>query len=114
LTKGEVDLQVGNGEKVVALAIGTYVLTLPSGVLIHLENCYYVPIISKNITSISCLDKFGFSFKIKDKCCSVYLNNILYVNGIMSNGLYLHDLDMSIYYTNAKRIKPNELNPTYL
>ncbi|XP_058733051.1 uncharacterized protein LOC131604637 [Vicia villosa] len=48
LEKGEVDPRVGNGAKVAALAIGTYVLTLPSGLIIHLENCYYVPAISRN------------------------------------------------------------------
>ncbi|KAI5435338.1 hypothetical protein KIW84_021951 [Lathyrus oleraceus] len=32
LAKGEVDLRVSNGAKVVALAVGTYVLTLPSGI----------------------------------------------------------------------------------
>ena len=31
LEKGEVDLRVGNGANVAALAVGTYVLTLPSG-----------------------------------------------------------------------------------
>lgn len=34
LEKGEVDLWVGNGTKVVALAITTYSLTLPSDLLI--------------------------------------------------------------------------------
>ncbi|KAI5444230.1 hypothetical protein KIW84_012739 [Lathyrus oleraceus] len=34
LAKGEVDLRVGNGAKVAALAVGTYVLTLPSGLII--------------------------------------------------------------------------------
>ena len=51
LAKAEVDLRVGNGAKVYALAIGTYVLTLPSGLIIQLENCYYVPAISRNIIS---------------------------------------------------------------
>ena len=31
LTKGESDLRVGNGARVVVVAIGTYVLNLPSG-----------------------------------------------------------------------------------
>lgn len=114
LAKGEVDLRVGNGAKVAALAVGTYVLTLPSGLLLNLENCYYVPAISRNIISISCLDKAGFYFTIKNKCCSVYLDNILYANANLSNGLYVLDLDMPIYNINAKRLKPNELNPTYL
>jgi hypothetical protein len=78
LAKGEVDLRVGNGAKVAALAVGTYELTLPSGLIIQLENCYYVPAISRNIISVSCLDKFGFSFIIKNNCCSIYLNDIFY------------------------------------
>jgi len=106
MTHQEVDLQVGYGAKVVALAVGTFVLNLPSDLLIQLENCYYVPAISRNIIFDSCLDKFGFLFTIKDKCCSIYLDNILYANEIMSNGLYNLDLDMPIYN--------NKLNPTYL
>ncbi|GAU49783.1 hypothetical protein TSUD_369070 [Trifolium subterraneum] len=35
MAKGEVDLRVGNGAKVAALAVGTYVLTLPSGLIIQ-------------------------------------------------------------------------------
>ena len=46
LAKGEVDLRVGYGTKVAALAVGTFVLTLPSGLIIQLENYYYVPTIS--------------------------------------------------------------------
>ena len=78
LAKGEVDLRVGNGANVDALAVETYVLNLPSGFIIQLENCYYVPAISRNIISVSCLDKFGFSFIIKNNCCSIYLNDIFY------------------------------------
>ena len=57
LAKGEVDLWVGNGARVVALAIGTYDLNFPSGLVLSLKNCYYVPAMSKNIISVSCLDK---------------------------------------------------------
>jgi hypothetical protein len=49
LAKGEVDLRVGNGAKAAALVVGTYVLTLPSGLLLNLEKCYYIPAISRNI-----------------------------------------------------------------
>ena len=47
LAKGEVDLRVANGARVAAVAVGTYELTLPSGLIIELENCYYVPAINK-------------------------------------------------------------------
>ncbi|KAK8593024.1 hypothetical protein V6N12_045113 [Hibiscus sabdariffa] len=43
LAKGDVDLRVGNGVRVAALAVGTYVLSLPSGLVLNLENCYFVP-----------------------------------------------------------------------
>ena len=73
LAKGDVDLRVGNGARVAALAIGTYVLSLPSGLDLHLEDCYFVPSLTKNIISISCLDKIGFEIIIKNNCCSIYL-----------------------------------------
>ena len=60
LMKDEMDLWVGNRTRVVALAIGTYYLTLPSGLVLQLSNCYYVPTMSNNIISISCLDNEGF------------------------------------------------------
>ena len=60
--KGEVDLRVGNGARVAALAIGTHDLTLLSGLVLQLSNCYYVPTMSKNIISVSCLDNDGFIY----------------------------------------------------
>ena len=44
LKKGDVDLRVGNGARVAALAVGTYELVLPNGLLLILNNCFYVPI----------------------------------------------------------------------
>ena len=110
LTKGEVDLQVGNGARVAALAVGTYVTRL----VLELDNCYYVPSITKNIISISCLDKIGFSFIIKHKCCSIYLNDMFYGIAQLINGLYVLNLDIPIYNINTKRVKSNDSNPTYL
>ncbi|KAJ8761575.1 hypothetical protein K2173_004351 [Erythroxylum novogranatense] len=44
LMKGEVDLRVGNGARVAALAVGIYVLSLPTGLVIELDDCYFVPV----------------------------------------------------------------------
>ena len=55
LGQEEVILQMENGAKVAALAIGSCSLSLPIGLVIELSNCYYVPSIRKNIISISCL-----------------------------------------------------------
>ena len=78
MAKGEVDLRVGNGVRVVALAVGTYDLTLPSGLVFSLENYYYVPAMSRNIIFVSCLDKKGFEFIIRNDKCSIYYDNVFY------------------------------------
>lgn len=114
LAKGEIDLRVGNGARVAALAVGTYHLSLPSGLILELENCFYVPAICRNIISISCLDKKGFSFIIKDNCCSFGLNDITYGVARLFNGLYVLDLDYTPIYNVNKRLKANDSNQTYL
>ena len=114
LAKGEVDLRVGNGARVAALAVGTFQLPLPSGMILELNNCYYVPAISRNIISVSCLDMEGFHFIIKNNGCSFYLNEMFYGSSQLQNGLYVLNLDMPIYNINTKRFKSNDSNPTYL
>ena len=41
LTKGESNLKVGNGARVAADAIRTYVLNLLSGFCLNLDGCFY-------------------------------------------------------------------------
>ena len=114
LNKGEVDLRVGNGSRIAALEVGNIELALPSGLVLNLENVYYVPAMSRNIISISCLDRIGFSIIIENNCCSIYLNDIFYCSASMLNGLYLLDLDRSIYNVNTKKLKPNKHNNTFI
>ncbi|KAG8661357.1 hypothetical protein MANES_01G000217v8 [Manihot esculenta] len=71
LKKGDVDLRVGNEARVAAIAVGTYELVLPNGFLLVLNNCLYIPTLSRNIISVSVLDDEGFSFLIKNKKCSI-------------------------------------------
>ncbi|KAK1695496.1 hypothetical protein QYE76_012193, partial [Lolium multiflorum] len=55
LLKDEVTMRVGNGSKVDVIAVGTLPLHLPSGLVLSLNNCYFVPALSMNIISGSCL-----------------------------------------------------------
>jgi hypothetical protein len=41
-TKGELDVRVSNGAKVVAITVGTFHLLLPSGLVLKLNNCYCI------------------------------------------------------------------------
>ena len=115
LAKGEVDLRVGNGARVTALAVGVYDLTLPSRLVFQLKNCYYVSAVSINIISVSCLDVDGFYFIIKNNIFSIYNTEIFYGNSHLSNGLYVLNLEQPkpIYNIDTKRFKSNDLNPTY-
>ena len=78
MAKGEVDLRVGNRARVAALVVGTYDINLPSVLFLSLENCYYVPTMSRNIISVSCLDKIGFEFIIRNNKCSISHNDVFY------------------------------------
>ena len=66
LAKDEVTMRVGNGSKVDVIAVGT----LPSGLVLDLNNCYLVPTLSMNIICGSCLMQDGYSFKSENNGCS--------------------------------------------
>src|SRR6185369_17977394 len=77
--RGELDVRVGNGAKVAVLAVGTYHLSLPSGLVLELNNCYCIPVLSKNIISSSCLEEVNdFKIVIENKRCSIFCNGIFY------------------------------------
>ena len=92
LARGEVNLRVGNGARVSALEIGNFELTLPSGLVILLKNCYYVPAMSRNIISVSRLELDGFVFIIKNNVISIHRKDMFYGNALLSNDLYILDL----------------------
>ena len=46
MAKGEVDFRMGNNARVAALNVGTMQLHLPSGFIMELNNCYFVPSLS--------------------------------------------------------------------
>ncbi|KAL4312808.1 hypothetical protein GQ457_01G025070 [Hibiscus cannabinus] len=114
IAKGDVDLRVGNGARVAALAVGTYVFSLPSGLILNLENCYFVPSLTKNIISVSCLDKIGFEIIIKNNSCSFFYDNLFYGSAQLINGNYILNQENMIFSINTKRLKTNDSNQTYL
>jgi hypothetical protein len=114
--RGELDVHVGNGAKVAVMAVGTYHLSLSSGLVLELNNYYCIPALSKNIISSSCFEEVdGYEIVIKNKRCSIYYNDILYAHCPLVNGLYILDLEVSLFITlMQKRLRPNDLNPTII
>jgi hypothetical protein len=60
VARGEVDFRVGNNARVAALSIGTMQIHLLLGFIIELNNYYFVPSLSPNIISPSCLMMDGY------------------------------------------------------
>ena len=89
IARGEMDLRVGNKARVAALAVGTLPLLLPSGFIMELNNCYYVPAMSRNIISASCLMAEGYKFIIENNGCSIFLNEVFYGYASVLNGLFI-------------------------
>ena len=106
LARDEVTMRVRNGSKVEVIAVGTLPLRLPSGLILNLNNCYFVPALSMNIISGSCLLLDGYSFKSENSGVSVYMNNIFYGHAPERNGLFLLNLDSNdthVHNVDAKR-----------
>jgi hypothetical protein len=99
------------------MAIGTLSLVLPSGLVLNLNKCYYVPALSMNIISGSYLLRDGYSFKSENNGCSIYMNNIFHGHAPIVNDLFLLNLksnETHIHNIKAKRCKVDSDNPTYL
>ena len=102
-------MRVGNGTNVDVIAVGTMTLHLPSGLVLELINCYFVPTLCKNIISGSCIQKDGYSLKSENNGCSIYMNNFFYAHVPVRQELYILDLDCekNIYNIETKRQKTN-------
>ncbi|KAJ4744919.1 Transposon Ty1-NL2 Gag-Pol polyprotein [Rhynchospora pubera] len=91
LEKGEVQLRVGNGTCVSAMAVGSVELTLPNGFVLELKDVFVVPCITRNIVSVSCLDLDGYDVVIKNKCLTLFRNEVRFCDAHLLNGLYVLD-----------------------
>nr|GFA27558.1 retrotransposon protein, putative, Ty1-copia subclass [Tanacetum cinerariifolium] len=118
--RGSLYLYVGNGMRAEVEAIGSFDLHLPNGLIIVLDNYYYVPTITRGVVSVSKLVNKGFSHCFTDYGLSVSMNSIIYFNAITVNGVYeidMHDSTLpivnSMYSISNKKAK-SSLDSSYL
>jgi hypothetical protein len=114
LRNGKVDLNIGNGVKVVALAVKTYYLTFCNELILELDNCYIIIVLFRNIISIFYLALNAFNFIIDGKYCSSNNNNAYYRLGIYINDLYIVYLEMLLFNINSKKNKLYNQYSSYL
>src|SRR3954465_4922023 len=98
-------MRVGNGCRIEVLAVGTKHLSLPLGLVLVLNNCYYVPALSVNIVSGSCLKRDHYSFKSDKIGCSIYKNEVFYVHAPEQRGLFVLDLDGDVCHIKNIELK---------
>jgi hypothetical protein len=77
LERNEVTMQVGNGQRVDIVAIGTLHLRLPSGMILVLNKCYYLPALSMNIVS-------GSRYRETDTISSLEQTVVPFLNMVFS------------------------------
>jgi len=93
ISQNEKFILMGNRAKVQVEAIGTYRLVLDTGHHLDLFQTFYVPSVSRNLVSISKLDKAGYSFNFGNGCFSLFKQNLFLGSGILCDGLYKLKLD---------------------
>jgi hypothetical protein len=72
--------------------VGTFRLVLKFGLILDLENVFYVPSFSWNLISISRNVSWGFLFN--GNIFSVWKNNFIIIGGTLIDSLYKIDLDL--------------------
>ena len=90
-------------------------MNLPNVLLLNLDECYYVPALTKNIIFVSHLNKKGFHLTFSNNGCSIMLNDVLYARGTLYN--VVHILDMSnpiLTIHDNKRHRKDNMKSSYL
>ena len=113
LKEGDFGLYGAGGDSIQAEAVGTYILKLPSGKILELKDCYYMPKVIRNIISVPLLLKQGYTMNVMSIGCSISFSNDIICYGVFNNGLLTLSLDDNIFHIGNKR-KRDDINNTLL
>jgi len=74
--------------KVQVEVVGTYRLILDTRFHLDLFDIFYVPIISRNLVSLSKLDVTRYSFRFGNRCFTLYKRTCMIESSTLYDGLY--------------------------
>ncbi|RVW98285.1 Retrovirus-related Pol polyprotein from transposon TNT 1-94 [Vitis vinifera] len=128
LSKGEVNIFLGDGTEVAVLAVGNIALNFKNNRTLILKNVLYVPSIRRNLISVSSLSKNGYSVcfnEFYDGSVVIKFREQMICSGSLIDGLYILKVTPELQLTNSevnnfdivaplKRKRPIELSYTYL
>ncbi|GKA53793.1 zinc finger, CCHC-type containing protein [Tanacetum coccineum] len=115
LKHGALNMYMGNGMRAAIEAIGSFDLILPSGLIVVLDNCHYVPTVTRGVVSISHLVKNGYIHTFTNYGISVSKDNAFYFNAIPRDDIYeigMHNLypNVSSNFNISNKIAKHELD----
>jgi hypothetical protein len=83
---------VADGNEIKVEGIGSFDLELLGGFNLHLKDVLYVPILKRNLISVSRLDKLGHICEFGNSKCNIKFHNIFVGLGHLQGELYLLSL----------------------
>ena len=95
LREGEITLWIDNGVRIAVVVVIIYSLRLLLGLSLLLKDCYYVPVASKNLISISVLAQDNYNFYFNKDMYSIYFKNKIITHAFLIDDLYHLHMDVS-------------------
>jgi hypothetical protein len=89
LRRGERSIRVTNGIEAEVKAIGELPLELNNGFILHLHNVLYVPSLSRNLISVSCLDDDGYDCQFGNRQCLILFDSRVMGLAFQQDKLYM-------------------------
>jgi hypothetical protein len=89
LRRGERSIRVANGVEAEVEAIGELPLELNNGFILCLHNVLYVPSLSRNLISVSCLDDDGYDYQFGNRQCLILFDNKVVCLAFRQDNLYM-------------------------
>ena len=109
-SKGYKKTYVANGKEAEVEAVGSLTLKLYTGFLLQLKDVLYVPTLSRNFITVSCLDYFGFHCTFREKHCFLKYCNKNVGLVVRWGKLYMLNLFGSPMCVNLCEMNMNERN----
>jgi hypothetical protein len=89
LRRGEISIRVANGVKAEVEAIRELPLELNNGFILCLHNVLYVPSLSRNLISISCLDDDGYDCQFGNRQCLILFDSKVVSLAFQQDKIYM-------------------------
>ncbi|KAL6312302.1 hypothetical protein AAG906_014654 [Vitis piasezkii] len=105
LSKGEVNIFLGDGTEVAVLAVGNIALNFKNNRTLILKNVLYVPSIRRNLISVSSLSKNGYSVcfnEFYDDSVVIKFREQMICSGSLIDGLYILKVTPELQLTNSE------------